>query len=120
MAGAVGLEPTTDGVRVRCLTNLATPQLESKWWREKDSNLRRQCQQIYSLPPLANSGIPPCYGADNRIRTYDLLITSQLLYQLSYVGIVKKMAEPTRVELAISCVTGRHVRPLHHGSAKSN
>ena len=27
-----------------------------------------------------------CDGADTRIRTGDLLITSQLLYQLSYVG----------------------------------
>lgn len=25
MAGAAGLEPTDDGVKVRCLTNLATP-----------------------------------------------------------------------------------------------
>lgn len=25
------------------------------WWRGKDSNLRRQCQQIYSLPRLATS-----------------------------------------------------------------
>ena len=24
-----------------------------KWWREQDSNLRRQSQKIYSLPPLA-------------------------------------------------------------------
>ncbi len=24
-----------------------------KEWMEKDSNLRRRCQQIYSLPPLA-------------------------------------------------------------------
>ena len=23
------------------------------WWRGEDSNLRRRCQQIYSLPPLA-------------------------------------------------------------------
>jgi hypothetical protein len=30
-------------------------------------------------------------------------------------------AEPTGFEPAISCVTGKHVRPLHHGSApKSN
>jgi hypothetical protein len=26
MAGAAGLEPTNDGVKVRCLTDLATPQ----------------------------------------------------------------------------------------------
>ena len=24
----------------------------NKWWWGKDSNLRRHCQQIYSLPPL--------------------------------------------------------------------
>jgi hypothetical protein len=29
------------------------------------------------------------YGADTRNRTEDLLITSQLLYQLSYVGVVE-------------------------------
>ena len=28
------------------------------------------------------------YGADNRDRTGDLLITNQLLYQLSYVGLL--------------------------------
>ncbi len=27
-------------------------------------------------------------GAGNRIRTYDLLITNQLLYQLSYAGLM--------------------------------
>ena len=27
-------------------------------------------------------------GADNRSRTYDLLITNELLYQLSYIGFV--------------------------------
>ena len=31
-------------------------------------------------------------------------------------GQVYKMAVPTRIELAISSVTGRHVRPLHHGT----
>ena len=28
------------------------------------------------------------YGADERSRTSDLLITNQLLYQLSYVGVL--------------------------------
>jgi hypothetical protein len=28
----------------------------------------------------------PGNGADNRSRTYDLLITNELLYQLSYIG----------------------------------
>jgi len=31
--------------------------------------------------------IPGFHGADEQIRTADLLITNQLLYQLSYVGI---------------------------------
>jgi hypothetical protein len=30
------------------------------------------------------------------------------------------MAELTRFELAVSCVTGRHVRPLHHSSIVKN
>ncbi len=30
---------------------------------------------------------PLIYGADARIRTVDLLITNQLLYQLSYAGL---------------------------------
>ena len=70
-----------------------------------DSNHRRRCQQIYSLSPLAtreilqlqfdmgdfpfgHSGNPPYQiGAGGRIRTPDLLITNQLLYQLSYTSI---------------------------------
>ena len=30
----------------------AKPQIKIFWWREKDSNLRRQSRQIYSLIPL--------------------------------------------------------------------
>jgi hypothetical protein len=66
--------------------------------------------------PFGQLGYPSNCGADDGTRTRNLLITSQLLYQLSYIGIKGKMAELTRVELAISCVTGRHVRPLHHSS----
>ena len=36
--------------------------------------------------PFSHLGIPPQYGADDGTRTRNLLITSQLLYQLSYVG----------------------------------
>ena len=65
--------------------------INKKWWREKDSNLRRLSRQIYSLLPLAareslhaNLGlITRDNGADYRNRTDDLLITSQLLYLLS-------------------------------------
>ena len=32
-------------------------------------------------------------GADERNRTVDLLITNELLYQLSYIGLVKIISE---------------------------
>ena len=38
-------------------------------------------QQIYSLPPLATREFLLINGAGNRNRTYNLLITSQLLYR---------------------------------------
>ena len=60
------------------------------WWGMVDSNHRRHSQQIYSLSPLATREIPHIYfcliGAGRRTRTPDLLITNQLLYQLSYTG----------------------------------
>ena len=43
-------------------------------------------EQIYSLPRLTNFAIPPKNGADRGNRTPNLLITSQLRYQLRYVG----------------------------------
>ena len=55
-----------------------------------DSNHRSDTQQIYSLLPLATREILQFYGASNRTRTYDLLITNQLLYQLSYTSILIK------------------------------
>ena len=64
-----------------------------------DSNHRRRCQQIYSLSPLATREFPHIRcccasldrltldgGAGRRTRTPDLLITNQLLYQLSYTS----------------------------------
>ena len=81
------------------------------WWRRVDSNHRSETQQIYSLSPLAtrellhmlsltgsrpkNSYFEPkrlrtslfASGAGERTRTPDLLITNQLLYQLSYTSV---------------------------------
>ena len=36
-----------------------------RWWREKDSNLRRLSRQIYSLIPLAAREPLHKYGTDN-------------------------------------------------------
>ena len=52
---------------------------------EKDSNLRRRRQQIYSLPPLATrESIQFSLSGTNRARTYDPLLVRQMLSQLSY------------------------------------
>ena len=50
-----------------------------------DSNHRSETQQIYSLPPLATREFSHI-GAGGRTWTPDLLITNQLLYQLSYTS----------------------------------
>ena len=63
----------------------------SFWWERVDSNHRRHRQQIYSLSPLATRERShmklKCCGAGRRTRTPDLLITNQLLYQLSYTSV---------------------------------
>ena len=48
-------------------------------------------RQIYSLIPLATREphLMHLRGAGTKSRTRDLLITSQLLYQLSYTGLTK-------------------------------
>ena len=88
MAGAVGLEPTNDGVKVRCLTNLATPQQRiNKMVEGEGFEPSKAVPADLQSAPFGQLGYPSSLnGADNRIRTYDLLITSQLLYQLSYTG----------------------------------
>ena len=58
---------------------------------EVDSNHRSNLQQIYSLSPLAareSAHISIIYKiqADKRTRTVNLLITNQLLCQLSHIG----------------------------------
>ena len=46
------------------------------------------------------------YGAGDRIRTSHLLITNQLLYQMSYAGIILFLERETRVELATYSLEG--------------
>ena len=58
---------------------------------EVDSNHRSNLQQIYSLSPLATRESIHMefllHRADDRTRTDNLLITNQLLCQLSHIGI---------------------------------
>ena len=60
-------------------------------WERTDLNHRSESQQIYSLPPLATRELSQ-NKAGGRIRTPDLLITNQLLYQLSYTSTTKIFA----------------------------
>ena len=57
---------------------------------EVDSNHRSNLQQIYSLSPLATREsihMIKYHKADDRTRTDNLLITNQLLCQLSHIGV---------------------------------
>src|SRR5262249_46129976 len=59
------------------------------------------CRQIYSLLPLAARAPlpvrPPHSPADGRSRTGDLLITSQPLYRLSYIGTPSRASVPLQL-----------------------
>ena len=89
-----------------------------------DSNHRRRSQQIYSLSPLATREIPHIRflresgGAGRRTRTPDLLITNQLLYQLSYTS-VSHRARPI---IALRPAFVKHffapIRDLFYGGEK--
>jgi hypothetical protein len=112
MAGPAGFEPAHHGVKVRCLTTWLRPidntivilptllkrilsnwiwyqwcHYYLKWWRGTDSNRRTLRERIYSPPRLATSlPLQKLYVliyADCRTWTRNLLITIQLLYQLS-------------------------------------
>ena len=92
-------------------------------WAEVDSNHRSKLQQIYSLSPLATREsthmkfyclptdiiqINCLMQADDRTRTDNLLITNQLLCQLSHIGINDPDGNRTRV----TAVKGRCLNRL--------
>ena len=58
---AAGIEPASSAWKAEVIAIIRCPHFSNPknsnrreiWWREKDSNLRRQSRQIYSLIPLA-------------------------------------------------------------------
>ena len=73
MVSRVGIEPTTHALKGRCSTaELPAPQIN-----------QITCKTIEFFGDNGNNGMFGISGAASRIRTADLLITNQLLYQLS-------------------------------------
>ena len=75
----------------------APARVPFRWWEEVDSNYRSRRRQIYSLIHLAalessHMKLERCSaiarGAGDWNRTHNLLITNQLLCQLSYTSMV--------------------------------
>ncbi len=69
----MGIEPTLSAWKAEVLPLNYTRAYNPIWWRGKDSNLRRQSRQIYSLIPLAAWVPLPQYNAtfshDERIKS---------------------------------------------------
>ncbi len=86
LAGAVGIEPTLKVLETLVLPLNYAPKIMVEGGGFEPPNPK---ERIYSPSCLATS-LPLQIedGAGERSRTLDLLITSQLLYQLSYTGTV--------------------------------
>ena len=106
MVGKTGFEPATPWSQTKCSTKLSHfPVLVRPigvepitFW----SVVKRSIQLIYERNCLSILNLNGGFGWN---RTSDTRIFSPLLYRLSYEA--KLMAVPTRIELAIFCVTGR-------------
>ena len=62
-----------------------------RFWRnptERQNEKTRQKAGFSGVPEILKAFSGTLYGAGTRSRTRDLLITSQLLYQLSYTGVM--------------------------------
>ena len=84
MVSAQGFEPRTHALEGRCSIQLSYAPILFIWSGKRDSNSR--------LSPWQGDALPLNYsrkynGGNNRTRTCDPLINSQLLYQLSHIPI---------------------------------
>ena len=100
-----------------------TSRVSFFWWTEVDSNHRSLRRQIYSLIHLAALESSHIDGAGDWNRTHNLLITNQLLCQLSYTGAWCLKVESNRRQrdfqsLALPTELSRHVCPQKFLSEK--
>ena len=102
MVGRSGFEPLNPKERIysppRLASSLSSQNI--KKCRPEDLNPRPTDYKSVALP----TELGRQHGASRQSRTADTWSFNPLLYQLSYQG---KMAVPTGIEPAISCVTGR-------------
>ncbi|MDQ5912956.1 MAG: hypothetical protein QG659_378 [Patescibacteria group bacterium] len=64
------------------------------------------CTNLAGLPYEALAK----YGAEDGIRTHDLLFTKQLLYQLSYFGTLVASSQLTRLSGRAPCLSDKKAR----------
>lgn len=72
MAGVAGLEPTNDGIKIRCLTDLAIPlYIYFLFSMAGVAGFEPTITESESVAlPLGDT--PKVYGVENGIRTHDL------------------------------------------------
>ena len=102
MVAGAGLEPTTFGLWARRATNCSTPRwklIKKVVERVGFEPTKRNAADLQSAP-FSHSGTSP-FGAGNRTWTHNLLITSQLLYQLSYASIITTRCILSSVPLSV-------------------
>ena len=113
LAPQVGLEPTTNRLTADCSTNWAIEEYvlpRREWSGKRGSNSRP--------PPWQGGALPLSYfrivvvrdGIEPPTRGFSVPCSTD------WATWAKNMATPIRFELTIFAVTGRHVKPLHHGA----
>ncbi len=87
----MGIEPTSSAWKAEVIATIPYPLIGAFMVMGGGFEPPKLARQIYSLIPLATREphLTIFVGAGTKSRTRDLLITSQLLYQLSYTGLTK-------------------------------
>ena len=130
MAGVAGLEPTHDGVKVRCLTDLAIPHLLKKMaspqgFEPRTHGLEGRCSIQLSYEPTLNLKMermmrieltPSAWKAEvlplNYIRTFKIL-ERKTRFELATLALARRCSTPEPLPHAIKLIgRGRWIRTI--------